>query len=109
MEYNSLADECNRIMSYLSQMPEEERYAWVMAVLDWIINMYKELQDTIAEAQNSKLGKIAMAKKLQEFEKKYRPMIEQKRPEIIVALTYAIKPEYQEKLAPLLYAIMGLV
>ena len=103
--YDQLAYECNRIKEQLLMMPQEAADQWVEDVLRWFTDIVKEMQEEISTAH----GKIAMIKKMKEIEKKYRPIIEQRKAEIIVALTYAIKPRYQAELAPLMYFILGLV
>lgn len=107
--YNTLADQCNQVMMYLNSLPPEEQIMWVNNVLDWLSSMYRKIQVMLEEAQRGRMGKIRLMKELNDIKNKYAPIIEEKRPEIIVALTYAIKPEFQEKLAPMVYAVLGLI
>jgi len=107
---NELAAECNRILAELMEMPPEVRDQWVRDVLRWFIGVTRDLIREAQEAQRGgMLSKVSAAKKLKELYAKYGQMIAEKKPQIIVALTYAIKEEYQEELAPFLYAMLGLV
>jgi len=105
-EYNELAHRCNEIMGFLKSLPQDRADAWVDDVIGWFADTVKQMQNEVIEAQGNK---IMMLKKLREIQQKYQPIIQEKKPELIVALTYAIKPQFQEKLAPLLYAMLGLI
>ena len=107
---NELARECNRVLTELMTMPEEVREQWVRDVLRWFIGITRQMIQEIQEVQKGGvLSKVGAVKKIKELQAKYGQMIAEKKPQIIVALTYAIKPEYQEELAPFLYAALGLV
>jgi len=107
---NVLAKECNRVMAMLNDMPEEAREAWVRDVLLWFIGISNEMMEKVQEAQKKGLkGKLELVRLLKQLKQEYGKQIEERKPEIIVALTYAIKPEFQEVLAPFLYSSLGLV
>ena len=104
---NELAQECNKILELMKQMTPEEREEYVNEVLDWLNEKYKEMMEELAQLAN--MGKIAQMKKGMEIMKKYRETFGKRRAELIVVLTYVIKEEYQQKVAPILYSMLQLV
>lgn len=109
IDYNpdELARECNKILALMKQMTEEERKEYVNEVLEWFDDKYKQMMGELR--QLSKMNKIAQMKKGMEIMKKYKEIFKRRRAELIVVLTYAIKEEYQQKLAPIIISMLQLV
>jgi len=101
--YNKLLTEkCNEIKEKLEEMDEREREEYVSKVVDWIVKMFEDIRNAMEEGGVVKAGKVAM---------KYKKQLEdiETKATAIVCLTYCIKPQYQEKLAPIFTGVLGLV
>ncbi len=106
----TLAMECNRIKDELMMMPPDVRDAWVRDVLRWFISVTQEMTNEMLEAsKGGLLSKAKLLSRVKEIRAKYGEVLDKKKPQIIVALTYAIKEEYQEMLGPFLYSMLGLI
>jgi len=97
-EAEELAKKCNEFMRYFVKLPKERRDKYVRDVINYLVRMYNDVV--------SVMPNIIKAKKVLE---EYRKQLMERRHEVIVVLTYVIKPEYQEDVAPLLYALLSLV
>jgi len=97
-----LVDRVNDVIRRMERMSEEERDRFAGEVIDWIVKMFSDIKAAMDNGGVVKAAKVANA---------YRQQLENidRKATAIACLIYAIKEKYQEKLAPVLIGVMGLV
>lgn len=101
--YNKLLmEKCNEIKKKLEKMDPKEREEYVSKVVDWVVKMFEDIRKAMEEGGVIKAGRVASM---------YKTQLEdiERRATVIVCLTYCIKPQYQQRLAPIFIGVLGFV